>query len=58
MTTKATAAVIREPKGEFSLETVELDDPQADVQLVLKHLPKINPSQKKRWIPKKQVSTC
>jgi aryl-alcohol dehydrogenase len=34
MTTKATAAVIREPKGEFSLETVELDDPQADEILV------------------------
>lgn len=34
MPTKATAAVIREPKGKFSLESVELDDPRADELLV------------------------
>lgn len=34
MTTKATAAVIRETTGQFSLETVELDDPRNDEILV------------------------
>ena len=34
MTTKATAAVIREPHGRFSLETVELDDLRSDEILV------------------------
>jgi aryl-alcohol dehydrogenase len=34
MTTKATAAVIREPHGRFSLETVELDDLRIDEILV------------------------
>jgi aryl-alcohol dehydrogenase len=34
MTTKATAAVIREPKGQFELETVELEDPRPDEILV------------------------
>jgi aryl-alcohol dehydrogenase len=30
MTTTATAAVIREPHGQFSLETVELEEPRSD----------------------------
>ena len=34
MTTTATAAVIREPHGQFSLETVELDDLRSDEILV------------------------
>ncbi len=34
MTTKTTAAVIREPHGHFSLETVELDDLRSDEILV------------------------
>ena len=34
MTTKATAAVIREPHGQFSLETIELDDLRRDEILV------------------------
>lgn len=34
MTTTATAAIIREPHGQFSLETVELDDPRNDEILV------------------------